>query len=273
MIQSILSHLLLSSLLVLDVGNSDIVGARYDDQEQVTHTFRIPEHDDWQDVLEKELASLPSVDAAYVGSVNRKVCIPLMERLTQHHITAQLLVHDTALVQTDPRAAKQVGADLLANACAAAEKYEGNTIVVDAGTALTVQANDPKRRLLGVSICPGLSMTAEALHRQTDGLPMVTIARPKECAANDTEECICSGVYYGFVGTIDRIVTQMKREVFGGEPVTVIMTGGITTAKNNPLLQGLQEDLDGTIDYFDPELTLSGFYRMAKVQQAKTTTE
>jgi len=120
-----------------------------------------------------------------------------------------------------PRAA---GADRLAAAAAAVGRFGAPVIVVDFGTAVTVDAVSRRREFLGGAIAPGSSLMADALARGTAKLPRVVPARPRAAIGRGTRECIRSGTVAGCAALVDGLVERMRREV--GRSAPVVATGG-----------------------------------------------
>jgi type III pantothenate kinase len=121
----------------------------------------------------------------------------------------------------------EVGADRIAGAIAAAQRQPArNLIIVDCGTATTFDVVTAAGDYLGGVILPGVGVSAEALASRTARLPSVEIARPESVLGRSTVESIQSGLYHGHTGAIRHLVTELAREVFGGERPHVIGTGG-----------------------------------------------
>lgn len=142
---------------------------------------------------------------------------------------------------------KRVGDDRLVNAVAAFDKHRRACIVVDVGTAVTVDAIDEKGRFLGGAILPGPKLQMEALCGGTALLPKVSLARPESPIGGDTEPAVRSGVYWGVVGAINELVELFERELGGG--CRVVLAGGAGGI--------FREDL-ARVDDYDEILTLRG---------------
>jgi len=143
----------------------------------------------------------------------------------------------------------EVGADRIANAIAVGELFpEANVVVVDFGTAITLDAVSRKREYLGGSICAGLGLAMEALSTKTAKLPYVEITQAQSALAKSTIECIQSGLYYGYGGLIKELALRIRSEAFGDEPSKVIATGGFSQ---------LYRD-SGLFDEIVPDLVLRG---------------
>jgi type III pantothenate kinase len=121
----------------------------------------------------------------------------------------------------------EVGADRIAGAIAATLRRPGsNVIVVDCGTATTLDVVTAEGDYLGGAILPGVGISVEALAGRTAKLPTVEITRPVAALGRSTIESIQSGVYHGHAGAIRRLLDEFTRELFPQERPSVIGTGG-----------------------------------------------
>ena len=141
---------------------------------------------------------------------------------------------------------KNVGADRLANAIGAYDLYGGPTIVVDFGTANTVDAVSAKGEYLGGAIFPGIEISLDALFARAAMLRRVELVAPKNVIGKSTIEAIQSGAVYGFSGQIDALVDRFEAELGTS---TVVATGGLAE---------LIMPHSRTIQQLEPWLTLQG---------------
>ncbi|HEX5586178.1 MAG TPA: type III pantothenate kinase [Acidimicrobiia bacterium] len=141
---------------------------------------------------------------------------------------------------------KNVGADRIANAIGAYDLYGGPTIVVDFGTANTVDAVSVKGEYLGGAIFPGIEISLDALFARAAALRRVELVEPKNVIGKSTIEAIQSGAVYGFSGQIDALVERFEAEL---GPSTVVATGGLAE---------LIAPHSRTIQHTEPWLTLQG---------------
>ena len=141
----------------------------------------------------------------------------------------------------------EVGADRLVNAVAAVHNYGSPVIVVDFGTAVTLDYVSSDRSYLGGAIAPGLLASLEALFGKTAKLPLVALEPPKRAIGRSTSESMRSGIVIGYAGLIDGLVDRMAQEQ--KEAPKVIATGGHaeTVAR-----------WSSRINIVDPNLTLEG---------------
>ncbi len=155
---------------------------------------------------------------------------------------------------------KQVGADRIADAIAAVERFPGeDLIIVDFGTATTIEAITKDRSYLGGMILPGPRLSMEALEANTAKLPAVEILEPKAIIGRTTSESIQSGLYFGTLGAIHYAIERIIDEEFAGERPTVISTGGFSSLFRDGQL----------FDHIIPDLLLRGLLRALKMNSPK----
>lgn len=146
---------------------------------------------------------------------------------------------------------KEVGADRLVNAVGAHAKYDGPLILVDSGTATTFDVISKDGDFEGGIIAPGINLSLRALHDAAAKLPRIAISRPDKVIGRDTVEAMQSGIFWGYIGLIDGLITKIKAE--DDRKFTVIGTGGVAS-----LFEGASE----RIDIFDSHLTINGLYEI-----------
>lgn len=244
-------------LLVIDVGNTNIVLGVYKDTELMDHwrisTDRQRTTDEYG-VLIRELFYLndfraDDINAIIISSVVPPV-VPTLERMCQRYFgLSPLLIGPGVKTGMDIRYdnPREVGADRIVNAVAAYEKYGGPVIIVDFGTATTFCAVDAKGVYLGGSICPGIGISTEALVQRTAKLPRIELKRTDSVICRNTIESMQAGVFYGFVGQVEGIVSRMRREL--DMSARVVATGGLAV---------VIAPATKAIDVVEPMLTLEG---------------
>ena len=146
-----------------------------------------------------------------------------------------------------------VGADRLLNALSAYAHFNSSLIVIDFGTATTFDVVGQDGAYLGGAIAPGINLSIEALHQAAARLPRIGIGRPQAVIGTGTVAAMQSGIYWGYIGLIEGLVTRIRREI--GEPAKIVATGGLA-----PLFS------EGTeiFDRIDPDLTLDGLRLLAE---------
>ncbi|MCC6649652.1 MAG: type III pantothenate kinase [Candidatus Eisenbacteria bacterium] len=238
-------------LLAVDIGNSETVVGRFLGSE-LDGFWRLTSGRSTQDELRLALEMLVHTSAVGWGSILCSV-VPSLTRpwsealravtgkrpLEVSAATACIPVH-----VTDP---DSVGADRLANAYAARKLYGAPAIVVDLGTATTLDCVSKGGAYVGGAIAPGVVTASEELFRRAAKLARVDLRRPERALGRTTEECLRVGVLWGNAGLVDSLVRRVRAEL-GGHP-KVIATGGLA-----PILAPECE----TVDLVDEGLTLKG---------------
>ena len=244
-------------LLVVDIGNSNIVLGTYENKELKRHwrisTDRQRTGDEYgmliNNLFNFHQLRLEDVEAIIISSVVPSLIVPFSKMCERYfHIKPLVVGPGTktgiCIKYENPR---EVGADRIVNAVAAYHKYGGPLIIIDFGTATTFCALTEKGDYLGGAIAPGIGISSEALFQRTSKLPRIELKRPKSVICRNTVTSMQSGIIYGAAGQIDEIVRRMKEEL-GGE-AKVIATGG---------LANLIAEVSSTIDAVEPFLTLEG---------------
>ena len=143
---------------------------------------------------------------------------------------------------------RELGSDRIANAVAVSTVYGGPSIFIDFGTATTYGVVSEKAEFLGGAIGPGLRMMNAALATGTAKLPSIELVLPQKVIGRTTITNIQSGIIYGYIGSVEKIVGRMKAEM-GCLDAKVIATGGMAhMVKQN----------SEVIDVINPDLTLTG---------------
>ena len=136
-----------------------------------------------------------------------------------------------------------VGPDRLVNTVAGFGRHGGDLIVVDFGTATTFDVVDTDGAYIGGVIAPGVNLSLEALHMAAAALPHVDVAKPARAIGTNTVACMQSGVYWGYVGLVEGIVREVRRE--RDRAMKVIATGGLASlfAQGTELFHSIEDDL------------------------------
>ena len=136
-----------------------------------------------------------------------------------------------------------VGPDRLVNTVGAHDRHGGDLIVVDFGTATTFDVVDADGAYIGGVIAPGVNLSLEALHMAAAALPHVDISRPARAIGTNTVACMQSGVYWGYIGLVEGIVREIRRE--RDRQMKVIATGGLAPlfAQDTELFHRVEDDL------------------------------
>ena len=259
-------------LLTVDIGNSSIVLGAFGDDDVPVAVWRLPtERGSRAETVKRSLCrfwqenglSAEEVEGAALCSV----VAPLTElwKGTLEDILGRepLVLHQRMELGMvlDVRNPDQVGMDRLADAAAVRVRTRGAAVAVDFGTATTFNVVDEEGRFRGGAIAPGLATAAESLRVGAPGLAElagvfgnlssasneVELSPPSSAIGRDTDEALRSGIVLGYAGLVDGLLTRIRHEL--DSSVTVISTGG---------LGHVITPLTGSIDYYDPWLTLAG---------------
>jgi type III pantothenate kinase len=250
-------------LLVLDIGNSATSlglvrqGAVVATRRATTHPRATP------DELEHLLDALLRLDGTGLAEISSVAAASVVPSLTAS-LEAIALRRDLPLLLagagTIPLPIRverpgEVGADRLVNALAAARLYGTPAVVVDFGTATTVDCVAADGAYVGGAIAPGLELGLEALAARTAKLPRIELRTPDRLIGRDTVSAMQAGTIFGYQALAGGLVARARRELaeeahLPTEAVRTVMTGGLSAA---PWARGVEG-----IEVIDPELTLKG---------------
>ncbi len=246
-------------LLVIDVGNTNTVLGVYEG-EVLKHDWRIRTIRDTTADEFNVLANALFSDKGIQRSIIQKIVIssvvpssvPILNAYCEKYLgLSPLWINSDSVKKLMPilyHNPNEVGADRIVNAVAAYRKYQTALIVIDFGTATTLDVISEKGEYIGGAIVPGVMISAEALFQRASRLPRVEIFKaPDTVIGRDTIDSIKSGIIYGNAAMVDGMVERMAQEM-NSKP-RILATGGIA-----PLISGLSK----TIEKVEPSLTLDG---------------
>jgi type III pantothenate kinase len=249
-------------ILTLDVGNSQIFGGVFNGDEltiRFRKTSRPPTSSDelglfLRSVLRENGTDPSQVRQVALCSVMPETLYSLRSCCRKYFDVEPFVLRPGAKtgLKIRYRNPLEVGPDRIANAMAAVHLHPGrNVIVIDFGTATTIDVVTGDREYLGGIIMPGLRIAMEALEQNTARLPTVEIVQPSELVGRSTVESIQSGLYFGNRAMIRELTREIRLHKFGGEPATVIGTGGFVRLFERESL----------FDVLLPDLVLIGLHR------------
>src|SRR6266702_3474129 len=203
-------------LLVIDVGNSNIVLGVYDGALLARNwrlsTDKSRTSDEYAVLLHSLFASaglaFDTIHAAIISSVVPPLT-GVMEAISSDffkltpYVVGPGIKTGMPIHYDNPR---EVGADRIVNAVAGYEKHKCPLVIVDFGTATTFDYVNGKGEYCGGAIAPGLAISVEALFQKASKLPRVEIVKPPSIVAKNTVNSMQAGIYYGYVGLVDEIV-------------------------------------------------------------------
>lgn len=249
-------------LLTIDIGNTNMVfGIFKEDQETLMGSFRLSTNStatsDEVGILavayfERFGYRAEDVKACIIGSVVPQVMYSITSAIIKYFGVAPLVVGTDvdAGLRFDPRCYETggLGTDRAVNCIAAIQKYGAPFMILDFGTATTIDAVGPDGVYMGGTIGPGLQVSLDALVSRTAMLPRVELQMPPTVLGRNTVEQIQAGVVAGYVGNMEYLVRHVLAEM-NCQGVRVIATGGLSRM--------IAQQTD-KIDIVDTMLTLDG---------------
>ena len=245
-------------LMVIDVGNTNLVFGLFEDTllkakfRMSTDTARTADEIGLHIVqfCNHFSLSLYDVDDVVISSVVPPLMYTLLHAIEKYMGKHPWLVGETLPTGLASLAQEPLGHDRAVTLIGALHRYGAPLILVDFGTATKVDALDEHGAYLGGVICPGIKISMDALFAKAAKLPRVEIKKPRSVIGVNTVEQMQAGAVYGFVGSVEGIVSNMKREM-GHPRIPVVATGGLSTlisahtalidhTNNNLTMEGLQ---------------------------------
>lgn len=225
-------------LLAIDVGNTNTVLGVFRGDRLVAHwrlsTARQQTVDEYG-ILVRTLFALAQLDPTEVTGIIVSSVVPplnaIVGEMAERYFGRSALFVEPGIRTGMPILydhPQEVGADRVANAVAAYEKYGGPCIVVDFGTAITFDAVSARGEYLGGAIFPGIAIASEALFARAARLQRVEIRDPGVVIGTNTTTAIQAGLFYGYLALVDGLLERMKAVL--GPETRVIATGGQAAA-------------------------------------------
>ena len=246
-------------MMAVDVGNTQTVLGLFEDEELRGKWRLATEAHRTADELAVVFAGLLDLRGLRLEDVSAMIVSSVVPGLARSYRDLAGEVFDVPFYPVDAKMETglknryddpgAVGADRIVNAVAVGRHYGFPAIIVDIGTATTVEAVDGEGCYLGGAILTGLYVALDALVSRTAKLPSVDLEEePPRVIATNTPDSIRSGFVYGYAGAIDALVRR-SREELEADGVRVVATGGPARA----IVRHCRE-----IEAFDPDLTLKG---------------
>lgn len=258
-------------LLAADVGNTNVVIALYElggpRGPEIKTRWRIATDPrrtgDEYAVWLMQLMNLEGFEAKQVNQVIIASVVPRavhnLTVLSEKYFGITPLIAGEGVaewgIEVDIDEPRSLGADRAVNAIAAHAKYPGDLIVIDFGTATTLDVVDFNGAYKGGIIAPGINLSLDALVGNTAKLPRIAIQAPRSDSVigRNTEDQMLIGVFWGYVAMMEGLIARMRKEI--GRPAKVIATGGLAV---------LFDEQTDIFDAIDTELTLEGMALLAE---------
>lgn len=259
-------------ILALDIGNTQISGGVYSEQKNIL-TFRLAtskgiSSDELgiflRSVLRENQIASKEINDIVCCSVVPSLNYALMSACVKYFGIEPLMIKSgiktgLKIRYSNPR---EIGADRISGAIGACSlatllKIKSHIIVVDMGTATTVDVITKQNEYCGGAIMPGINMMMHALSSGTAQLPTVEIVEPEKVCGSSTVMALQSGVYYGALGAMRELITRFTTEVFNGEKPVVFATGGFAHLFEKANI----------FDRIEPQLVLDGLVIALKLNR------
>ncbi len=225
-------------ILVLDVGNTNIVLGIYKNKELIANWRLATDNKRTADeygiqvieLFSHNNLSFSDIEGVIISSVVPNIMYSLEHMISKYFNIKPIIVGPGVKTGINIKYdnPKEVGADRIVNAVAAHEIYKKPLIIIDFGTATTFCAITKEANYLGGTICPGIKISSDALFDKAAKLPRVELVKTPGVICKNTVASIQSGIIYGYAGQVDYIVSKMKSEMIalGEEEPFVVATGG-----------------------------------------------
>ena len=243
-------------LLAIDVGNTNIVFGIFKEKHLVAKFRMSTLHGSSADEIGLLIVQfcrnfnfdIRAIDSIAVCSVVPQVMYTLRHALDKYIGCPIYVAGEDLEISLGSYCKEPLGVDRAVTGVAAKALYGTPVIVIDFGTATKFDAFCEDGYYLGGLICPGISISMDALFAKAAALPRIEIKKPRRVIGLNTVEQMQAGAVYGFVGSVEGVVAGMKREM-GIEELPVVATGGLAK---------LISDHTPVIEHVDRNLTLHG---------------
>ena len=254
-------HKRTDTLHVVDIGNSSVkVGTLpWPDSSSPLQTTSVSAEAGDFEPIAQAVAQFAADTPWFLASVSRPTSQRLADWIHARFPVAEVreLRNSDCPIEIDVEQPNRVGIDRILGAVAANDlRPPGHpAVVVDAGSAITVDAVSKDGTFLGGVIMAGFSMRTSALANNTDLLPLIRATGADESPSvigRSTEDAIRSGIFWGTIGSIREVIARMQTEI--GD-AAVFVTGGDMVRMTGHLKDQAR---------FEPHLVLSGIAMVAR---------
>ena len=222
-------------LLAIDIGNTNIlIGGLKDDQIMFKvriATDRTRTSDQYGVEIKNMIEALgfridqisDCIIASVVPPVFNSVCTGVIKIIGKKPMVVGPGLKTGLNIHVD--VPSQVGSDRIVIAVAALAEYKAPLILIDMGTATTMEVVEPENVYMGGVIFPGVRVALDALTSRAAQLPGISLDQPRQVIGKNTVDCMRSGTMYGNAAMIDGLIDRIEEEL--GHSSTIIATGGL----------------------------------------------
>ena len=230
-------------LLAIDVGNTQITGGLFDGEKlvfQFRRTTNMGTSSDEIGIFFRTVIRENGFDCNKIAQIGCCSVVPSIN-YSLSSAMKKYFKKDVLFIQAGIRTGlklkyanpKEIGADRIAASIGAVNLHpETDLIIIDMGTATTIDCVTKNKEYLGGAILPGIKISVEALANGTAKLPSVEIIKPENICGKSTIEAIQSGVFYGNAGAIKEFIYLYRKNIFHDSKPFVIGTGGFSRIFN-----------------------------------------
>ena len=247
-------------LLTVDIGNTNVVMGLMSARGELASHIRFPT--DKRRTVEEFMESFEALIAMHhfdFSNVNGAIISSVVPELTESVVASvRVMANREPMVVTNRLklgftismdSPERLGADMIADAAAAVNDYQGALAVYDMGTATTCSILSADKVYLGSIIIPGVVISQDALTAQASQLPFIKFEQPKHLIGRETVDCMRSGMVYGNAAMLDGLSERIADEL--GTPITSIVTGGVSKL----IVSACRRSV-----VYDPNLLLKGLW-------------
>ena len=222
-------------LLAIDIGNTNIVIGCIQNDEIVFKARIATDHTRTSDQYGVEIKTMleafdikredisDCIISSVVPPVFNSVCTGVIKVIGKQPMVVGPGLKTGLDIHVDTPS--QVGSDRIVIAVAALAEYKAPLILMDLGTATTVEVVEPPRTYVGGVIFPGVRISLDALTSRAAQLPGISLDKPKQVIGRNTVDCMRSGMMYGTAAMLDGVIERIEEEL--GHKATLIATGGM----------------------------------------------
>lgn len=246
-------------LLTIDVGNTNIVFGVFE-KDKLIGTFRLNTTENrTSDEIGLMICqyfhsfqlNLTCVEDVIISSVVPQLMYAITNAVIKYIGKKPIIVDEDVFPSVKYEGEERLGADRSVCCEAAISNYKTPLIVLDLGTATTIDAISETGWYMGGSIFAGLRTSTEALYSKAAKLPRIELLKPPTVLGRNTIEQIQAGSVIGYIGSVEFLLRETKKEMGYGDAVKVVATGGLAK---------LIADHTDMIDVVDSQLLLYGLY-------------
>lgn len=220
--------------MAVDIGNTNITCGLFAGEE-LTAVFRLRTiHNKTSDEYGIDILNqfsfhefcVNELEGVVISNVIPHLTSPMNMAFSTYFSKNPLWFHEVAdqVMKITYKRPEQLGCDRVVNGFMAYNRFKRAVIVVDIGTAITVDFVSEEGEFRGGAIAPGVEAAMDGLLKKAPRLPRITLESPESSMGTDTQSCLLSGMIFGYSGLIDGIVTKIAEE--SGTKPRVIATGG-----------------------------------------------